>query len=303
MRNIADSLASPITLGTGDPNEGLPGSGYSGPRGIEAVLEFNNLYLNVRNWVDTYLVTQIGGLDDADVRDTREVNPGYHGETQFPSYYGGRTIALTGKIYCKTIFKLRDMQQALRQAFSPIDDEYPLIFRTNDANLDLQIYCKKSQSIQMTDEQRTANHFERNFLVTLRASNPRFVSVLRIPIAVTFPGASFDAIAFTAVNNGNFPAQPEINLTGPMNAGARFINETNNNQIALTAAIPSGETWRLDTTNRRMYRVSDMANRFQYLDVNSDWMEFNAGSNSVRFTASGLTAASRINTYHRHTVM
>jgi hypothetical protein len=188
-RNVQTLLGTPVGIGTGQPDDGLPGSGRSGPRGIESVIEYNGLYLNVRDWVDTYLVTQIGGLDDADIRDSREVNPGFHGETAFMSFYGGRTITLTGKIYCKTLFKLRDMQQALRQAFAQLDEERPLIFRTPDPNLDMMLYCKKSQQIQMLDEQRTANHFERAFQITLRAGNPRFLSVLQ----------SRDNIAFTNI--------------------------------------------------------------------------------------------------------
>ena len=130
--DIGSLLDVPYELGRGDPNIGYPGSGKAGPRGIEAVIEYNGLYMNVRDWVDTYLVTTIGGLDDADVRDNREVNPGYHGETAFIGLYGGRTVTLTGKIITKTIFKLRDMQQGLRQAFSRIDREFPLIFRAPD---------------------------------------------------------------------------------------------------------------------------------------------------------------------------
>ena len=72
------------------------------------------------------------------------------------------------------MFKMRDMQQGLRQAFAQLDNELPLIFRANDPELDMMIYAKKSQSIQMADEQRTANHFERPFQIMLRAGNPRF---------------------------------------------------------------------------------------------------------------------------------
>ena len=186
MRNITDILGAPAGLGTGTADDGLPGSGRSGPRGVESVIEYNGLYLNVREWIDTFLITTIGGIDDADVRDNREVNPGYHGEVAFESFYGGRTITLSGKLYCKTLFKLRDMQQALRQAFAQLDRELPLVFRTPDPNLDLMLYCRKSQQIQMAEEQRTANHFERAFQVTLRAANPRFLSVVRARANISF---------------------------------------------------------------------------------------------------------------------
>jgi Phage tail protein len=317
-RNLASLLIRPIGITTGDPNErilgtgitldknGNPvGTGRSGPTGIESVIEYNGIYLNVREWIDTYLVTSIGGLDDADVRDSREVNPGYHGETAFPSFYGGRTIALTGKVVTKTIWKLRDMQQGLRQAFAPLDTERPLIFHTPSTQLDLQVYCRKNQPIQMLDEQKTANHFERNFLITLRASNPRFVSVIREYSVKTATAATFDAIAFSPVNNGNYNSQPEIQLLGPM-TNPKLINEsvTPYQTISIPTTIPAGERWIIDTANRRMYRQSDTANRFQYLDPTSDWMELAPGKNNLHFVASGMTSGtSQVVVYHRHTVI
>ena len=302
-RNLASLLTRPVGITTGDPNERIIGTGHSGPTGIESVIEFNGIYLNVREWVDTYIVTTIGGLDDADVRDSREVNPGYHGETAFTSFYGGRTITLTGKVVTKTIWKLRDMQQGLRQAFAPLDIERPLIFHTPSPDRDLQVYCRKNQAIQMADEQRTANHFERAFLITLRAANPRFVSVIREYSVKTATAATYDAIAFSPVNNGNYNAQPEIQLLGPM-TNPRITNEQNNQQIYIPTTIPAGERWIIDTSTWRFYRQSDMANRFQYLDPTSDWMELAPGKNNIRLTASGMTSGtSQIVMYHRHTVI
>lgn len=167
-------------LGTGDSRDRDPGTRRSGPRGVEAVFEYNGLYLNVRDWIDTYLVTNIDGFDDGDVRDTRDLNPGQHGETPGQALYGGRTIVLSGKIQAKTLWKLRDMQAALRLAFSDISQEYPLIIRTNVADLDMMIMCKKSQKINMPEAQTTANGFERPFQITLRASKPWLVSMMRI---------------------------------------------------------------------------------------------------------------------------
>jgi hypothetical protein len=295
--NITSLLDRKIDRGTGQPGDGLPGEGTSGPRGIESIIEFNGLYLNVRDWVDTYLVTNIGGLDDADIRDNRDVNPGYDGETAFPALYGGRTITLTGKVYTKTLFKLRDMQQALRRAFAPIDIERPLIFRGPTPDLDSMIYCRKSQPIQMADEQRTANHFERPFQIILRASNYRWLSSLRYWHDKHFPAAAFDDIAVVLRNNGNTDAQPRFELTGPF-ATFTLINEENGQRMDLTAPIPAGETWIIDTAGRRMYRDSDNANRFRYLDANSDWMGFEPEENNLHLIATGLTPASHFVVYH-----
>lgn len=151
------------------------GTGPGRPGGVESVLEYNGALLNIRTWFDTFIVTQIEGLADADIRDTRQNNPGRHGETAFASYYGGRTIVITGKIRAQTLNKLRDMQTGLKQTFADLTAERPLYFRTGDPNRDVFIYCRKSQPIVMSEVQSDFTH-RRDFQVTLRASNPRFLS-------------------------------------------------------------------------------------------------------------------------------
>lgn len=186
MTEIAALQEALAGLTTGDPHEHLPGTGASGPRGVEAIFEYNGIVMNDRRLVDTFLVTQIDGFDDADVRDTRDLNPGQHGETPGNSFYGGRTIVLSGKITTRTISKMRDMQQGLRQAFADISKELPLIIRTQDPNKDLMINCKKQMTIRMPEAQDTPNEFRRSFQITLRASNPRFLSVVQENAAISF---------------------------------------------------------------------------------------------------------------------
>lgn len=289
------------TLGTGDPNESIVGTKTSGPRGIEAVIEFNGLYLNVRDWVDTFLVTNILGIDDADVRDTREPNPGRHGETPGISLYGGRTISLQGKIVTKTIWKLRDMEQALRGAFAPLQQEWPLIFHGAVVDDDLQIYCKKSQKLDMPDAQTTLNHFERPFNITLRASNPRFKSVVRRYNSLVFPGATYDAIGFTVINTGNYMSEPYIELAGPMTT-PQLYNELNGNVFKVVGSIPTGEIWVYDASGPTFYRKSDQADRWSYMDPTSteflyEWNQ----PNPIRFVASGLTSASLVTSWSNDT--
>jgi hypothetical protein len=299
------SLRSAIaTLGTGDSGGSTIGSKKSGPRGIEAVIEYNGLYLNVRDWVDTFLVTTIMGIDDADVRDTREPNPGRHGETPGFAYYGGRTIALQGKLITKTIWKLRDMEQALRQAFSDLSIEQALIFHGTAPDEDLQIFCKKSQKLDMADTQTTPNHFERPFNVTLRASNPRFKSIIRHYYQWIYGGsATVDAIAFQTVNTGNFDSEPYIEFVGPMSA-PQLINELNGDTLKFVGNIPAGETWVYEAEGPRLYRKSDLADRWSYIDPTSTDFTYEPGfPNPVHLIASGLTSASVLTSWNSDTLM
>src|SRR4051812_30414965 len=69
------------SLGQGDPVVAVPGSGTSQPRGLEVVFEYNGLRFHDRHVRDCYFVTEIAGLDDSELRDSREANPSDHGET------------------------------------------------------------------------------------------------------------------------------------------------------------------------------------------------------------------------------
>jgi hypothetical protein len=124
--------------------------------------------------IDKYRVISIDGLDDPDVRDSRDENPADDGEQPNFSLYGGRTIAITGRIEAYSLAKLRDMQQALRTAFVDISRERRFNFLTGASETDHYINCKKFTKNQWGEEQKHLNHFFRDFVITLRASDPRF---------------------------------------------------------------------------------------------------------------------------------
>lgn len=257
-------------LGQGSPSQIIVGTGTSGPRGVESKWEYNDLQMNVHEWIDTYLINNINGIDDADIRDSREVNPSEHGETAFNAFYGGRTIVIQGKIRTFDLFKLRDMQQALRQAFAELV-ERPLIIRTNVINKDMFIECRKSQPIQMAEIQQTQNHFERDFQITLRASKPYFKSYIEnVEIVDNLINGIPETRELT--NLGNFQAQTEFIITGPLSAGTQIINNTPlNTQMVATLAeeITDEETCTLNSETKT-FLDQDGNNVYHKLDVTSD---------------------------------
>src|SRR3954453_12043195 len=150
-------------LAGGSANRSLVGTKKSGPVGIESIIEYrsaNPVYLNVTDWIDTFIVVSIDGLDGPDMRMSAQPNPGEHGETPSDPLYGGRTLVLSGKQYAKTIWKMRDMQQGLRGAFVDIKREYPLIFHAIDPNDDLMVSCKLASKIAILDQQTTRSDFQ-----------------------------------------------------------------------------------------------------------------------------------------------
>lgn len=302
------SLRAPLVgLGSGDPNALVYGSGTSGPTGIEGVFEFNSLIMNERSWIDTYIVSDLLGSDDADVRDSRDLNPQAHGETPGNAYYGGRTLVLQGHIETKSLFKMQDMKFALRTAFADISVEKPLIFHGPDVVRTYYIMCKKSQKIDIPDKQDTANDFKRNFNITLRASLPWFLSSSQDYLSwLAGANVSVNAIVFQPVNNGNWPARPYLELTGPM-TNPLISNESNGMVISFTGAIPTGETWAIDFTTYqpRVFRKSDGASRWSFVNDTSTDLEYviSPVANQVRFSATGMTSASKIESWHRHTIL
>jgi hypothetical protein len=160
--------------GVGSPTDYVPGSGLAVPTGIESLFEYNGFLMNDITLVETYLILKVDGLDDADVRDTRENNPADDGEEPGEAFYGGRTVILTGQIQAGSLNKLRDMQSAMKSAFVTLV-ERPLIVRTGNWERDHFVRARKVGKIQMLDEQKDGRWF-RDFMITMRASNPRIFS-------------------------------------------------------------------------------------------------------------------------------
>lgn len=163
-------------LSSGSALRILLGTGKSAPSGIDALVSYNGIVMNNRNWLDSIIITEIDGFADADIRDDREVNPQEHGETDFESWYGGRTITLKGFIRAFTLDKLRDIEQGIKIAFLSLEEK-ALVIQGKTLESSVQIYCKKNAPMAWTEVQNREDMFKRDFMITLRASNPRFVSI------------------------------------------------------------------------------------------------------------------------------
>src|SRR5687767_11867516 len=95
--------------------------------GLESKFTVNGLVLNDKSQVSRYNVRKISGFGDADIRDSRDENPSRHGETPNQAFYGGRTIALEGRVEATTLTNLRTMQQNLKTAFASLVETPMLI--------------------------------------------------------------------------------------------------------------------------------------------------------------------------------
>lgn len=110
-----------------------PDDGQSPHFGPETIIRYNNILLNDYRFADKYQITEISGIDDADIRDSRADIADDHGETAYNAFYGGRTISLRGKIIAGNLNKLRDMTNTLKTAFSDLtEQELSFMYRDFD---------------------------------------------------------------------------------------------------------------------------------------------------------------------------
>lgn len=275
---------------------------FYGQLGLEAEIYYNGLLINQR-WRAAgsgprYKITDLGGLDDADVRDAREPNPMRDGELALPAYYGGRTITLTGRIMARNVAEMRTMQSNLKKAFAALQ-ETPLQFY-NDGTATSYVYinARKSAPIQMRESQQ--NQFPtRDFLITLRASDPRFYSAATSTFAIT--GSSL-ATTYKHYNSGWATSDPVIRINGPLvptNVGtygqSSIVNITAGQALTLIydrSALTSASSFVEINTARRTVTGSTGTLNYSNVLAGSLFPQIVGGTNT--FWAVGLTGTGNV---------
>jgi len=161
----------------GDPEFALPGSGLAAPLSIRATLSFNGITINDLTTIDRYVVTSVDGFYSADIRSNSIPNPGDHGETPLNNFVGGRTMLITGYIEAHNAERLEDLTQALVSSFYSMTEK-PLVLSIADIDRDVQIMARLADKPQFSDR-FDGFQFRRNFQLTLRATDPRWYSLLK----------------------------------------------------------------------------------------------------------------------------
>lgn len=159
--------------------------------GLESKFTYGGLILNDKSTFATYRLLEIDGLGDPDIRDPREPNPGRHGETVYDAAYSGRTISLSGYIQANNLTELRTMQQTLRSSFASLTEKNLTITNPFDSTKNVTIKCRKSAPIVIKEVQ-PHSLFKRDFLITLRASDPRFYGITSTTSSIS-PATAYSA--------------------------------------------------------------------------------------------------------------
>jgi hypothetical protein len=234
------------------------------PMGIECPIEFNNLVMNDRSKLEHIRIISMDGLDDADIVDSRQQNPNDHGETAIDQpLYAGRTIVINGRIEAQTLPTMRRMKQAIRTAFNDLI-EHPLIFRTGDPFKDHQIVCRKSGPIAGLETQGNNPKFTREFQLTLRASNPRWLSYLRETITVNLNETN----EIKVINLGNFSSTCRVYISGPA-PNISFSNLSTGQYMHINGSLLEGDIRVIDM-NKLGVRITDLGGNNHYNDLEDD---------------------------------
>lgn len=269
--------------------------------GVESTFQYNGLTINDRTLENKYRVTSIGGLGGADIRDSREIRSGRDGERTHRAFYGGRTITLSGRIESLNdhLHGLRVMTTALSGAFADLSEKPLFINQGNLGGWDTQISCRPGQPVALTEEIKTWYHY-RDFLITLRASDPRIVSQQQM--AQTWVANATSVLGesiFVHQNLGNYKADLNVTLRGPMTNPTWVLGDTAFSFINGTV-IGAGQEW---TINTGTGTVTDLAgvNKFASVALTSIMPYYIPGPNSFLFNATGLTVGtSQITVAYRH---
>jgi hypothetical protein len=90
-----------------------------------------------------------------------------------------------------------------------------------------------------------------------------------------------------------------MNFVGPI-TNLQLVNENNNEIFKLRAGtvIPNGEIWAFE--GDRLYRTSDGASRWSYVDPSSTDFTYNPGEvNQISLSASAMSGSSQVLSWNR----
>lgn len=168
-------------------------------------------------------VDRISGLHALpDVGDSREPRTASVGETIYPVYPQGKTITYEGRIMGRTLAEMRSLGQTLRSGFGERSSEGIMTLSPQAGYGSGEWhYSARSMAFTMDDEQTLGEEtrptpFQRNFIATVRASDPRFYwsDVLNT-------GSQAGGATYNMANAGN--AQTDPTFTIEVNDGAELV--------------------------------------------------------------------------------
>lgn len=280
-------------IGQGSSIDRVIGTGESFPT-FPGMVYYNDLLLNNASEFDYFHINSVDGVDDAEVRDNRGIHPSDDGEDFFGSVYGGRSIVITGQIRCFHLWKTDDMREALKRAFVHTNRNYPLRFVLGGNAVDDKIiYCRKVAKMEIPMVQPTKDMPWVNYMIPLRAEDPRILSFLEQSVS------RHNAGTMEAMNEGNYYARPRLRFFGPATTMMLTNVYENISRSVEVGPIADGDFLEVYGT-----RVRDSEGNHAYNRYNDDSDRITVGpgpiSNEYTLTGTGLTSESGVSVQWRH---
>ena len=192
----------------------------------------------------------------------------------------------------------------LQQAFSDIRDEKPLIIHGIRQEQQVFINCRKNSKLVIQETQNDARFF-RDFLIPLRASNFRILSLIRPATTVSGLNAGAASV-MSVVNLGSYPAQCAIRLAGGM-TNPRVTNLTNASMVKFEPGTVLTSTGVRDISsyqNERWVKDENGNNKYNEVSLDSTWVTLEPGVNNIEFYASAISGSApqrQLTVFWRHT--
>ncbi len=247
-------------------------------------------------------LTKISGLDSADIRDSRILKPGAHGETTYDAFFSGRTISFNGYFWSMDE-NIVPLEETIKDIFALSSDEEALDFQ-RAGQVARTVFARAIEPLRIMEEIGTP--CQREFFGVFRAGDPREYSQAEHSTNVFLPtaagGFSFPLsfpLAFGTVstggiatinNAGNIETYPVITIYGPVDTPI-LENYTAGKLLKFNLSVAAGDYLVIDFKAKTV-KLNGTASRMTALASGWSWWNLAPGNNEFHYRASTYEAAS-----------
>lgn len=239
------------------------------------------------------MLTDVTGLDSAEVRESSEdlvqSDGGQHGNF----YYGRRTIAMSGLVFGHTTLLQREARlDKLRRASNAMRSDAVLSWQ-NDPNTSypiMQTWVRRQQPL------RIGGGWNKDFQLQIVS---QYTPIFSQDVHTTATAAA--AADLVVENLGDYANWPIIEIRGPVTANLEVNNVTNNTVVAMLPGynLAGGQVIYIDTLNHTAATSGGGSLNSEIRFDASDWTPVSKGNNTFRLTGSGTTGATYIRLIYR----
>lgn len=266
----------------------------------EFKIDYNGLEMTFGNG---YIIQEIEGLDNPEMRISRDDLTGLDGGNVWARLYGMRGIAISGSVFGRTVEEYFTNKRNLITAFNKESDDWFVVTLWNGQSR--RIRAKAIKLPEMPIRAAEIDHSE--FRVEVICEDPywrdteedELLAVLSQPSGLVIPftipatmGQSDSSNTVTIENTGDVDVYPYIKITGTV-ANPKVTNITTGEEFEIETTIASGEYVELfvDQTGK-VVLLNSTTKYWQYLTGN--FIKIARGVNQLVFNANSYNAEAQL---------